>query len=101
MDIKKLKNGDSMEFMLTGRLDTNTAPDLAEAVEACVTDDIRKVTFDFTYLDYISSAGLRVILVTQKKMNSRKGSMVVRHPNEIIWEVFEATGFTDIMKIER
>ena len=97
MEINKLKNGGSMEFKLTGRLDTNTAPELTEAVKICVTEEIGEVIFDFSN---ISSAGLRVILMTQKMMNSRKGSMVVRHPNQIISEVFEATGFTDIMKIE-
>ena len=100
MEINKLKNGGSMEFKLTGRLDTNTAPELTEAVKICVTEEIGEVIFDFSNLDYISSAGLRVILMTQKMMNSRKASMVVRHPNQIISEVFEATGFTDIMKIE-
>lgn len=100
MEINKVKNGRSMEFKLAGRLDTNTAPDLTEEVNASVTEEIEEVIFDFKSLDYISSAGLRVILMTQKMMNSRKGSMVVRHPNQIIAEVFEATGFTDIMTIE-
>ena len=95
-----MKNGGSMEFKLTGRLDTNTAPELTEAVKATATEELSEVIFDFKDLDYISSAGLRVILMTQKLMNSRKGSMVVRHPNQIIAEDFEATGFTDIMKIE-
>lgn len=100
MEIKKTKTGDSLEFKLTGRLDTNTSPDLTAEVETSVKEDIKEVIFDFEQLDYISSAGLRVILMAQKKMNSQNGSMVVRHLNQIILEVFDATGFADIMKIE-
>ena len=101
MDIKTTKNGINVEFALSGRLDTNTAPLLTDEVNATVTDEVWNVVFDFSALDYISSAGLRVILMTQKKMNARQGTMMVRHPNDMIWEVFEATGFSDIMNIER
>lgn len=100
MEIKKVITGNSLEMKLAGRLDTNTAPGLTEEMNTSVTEDIKEVIFDFSKLDYISSAGLRVILLTLKKMNARNGNMIVRHPNEMIAEVFDATGFTDIMKIE-
>lgn len=101
MEIRTKTSGNTVEVALSGRLDTNTAPALTEALNQAVTDEVEAVIFDFAELSYISSAGLRVILQMQKKMNARQGSMTVRHPNDIIWEVFEATGFTEIMQIER
>ena len=62
-------------------------------------DDVKELIFDFSKLEYISSAGLRILLMMQKKM-MKQGSMVIRHVNEIVAEVFEVTGFSDILTIE-
>ena len=98
MTIEKTKNGSALLIALSGRLDTITAPNLeAELKEAL--GGVEELTFDLEKLDYISSAGLRVLLSAQKTMN-RQGSMKVQHPNEIISEIFEVTGFSDILTIE-
>ncbi|MCQ2460522.1 MAG: STAS domain-containing protein [Clostridia bacterium] len=96
MDINKTLNGESLEVALAGRLDTTTAPELEAALEL---DGIKDLALDFSNLEYISSAGLRVILAAQKKMSSQ-GNMVVRNVNDTIREVFEITGFIDILTIE-
>lgn len=98
MTIEKTRNGSALTIALSGRLDTITAPNLeAELKEAL--EGVEELTFDLEKLDYISSAGLRVLLSAQKTMN-RQGSMKVQHPNEIISEIFEVTGFSDILTIE-
>ncbi|MBR0352896.1 MAG: STAS domain-containing protein [Oscillospiraceae bacterium] len=94
---KTIENGSAV-FALEGRLDTNTSPELEEALKS-VFDGISQLTFDFEKLDYISSAGLRVLLSAQKAMNG-KGSMTVKNVNETITEIFEVTGFSDILTIE-
>lgn len=89
---------DKLTISLKGRLDTTTSPEL----EAFLAEHIGGTTllvFDFTELEYVSSAGLRVILSTQKTM-SRQGELVIRNVNDTIMEVFEMTGFADILKIE-
>ena len=83
---------------LEGRLDTVTAPELEEALKDLL-DGTTELIFDFENLEYISSAGLRVLLSTQKIMN-QKGSMKVIHVNETIMEIFDVTGFADILTIE-
>ena len=83
---------------LEGRLDTSTAPELEAAVSNL--DGIKNLEFDFEKLEYVSSAGLRVLLATQKVMNSQ-GGMKITHVNETIMEVFEITGFADILSIEQ
>lgn len=98
LDVKKNLEGSDLEFVLTGRLDTITAPQLEEEVKASI-DDISKLVFDFDGLAYISSAGLRVLLSAQKTMNE-KGSMVVRNVSDEIREIFDVTGFSDILTIE-
>ena len=98
MNIEKQLNGSELTLALTGRLDTTTAPEL----EAVIKENIAGVTnliMDFAGLEYLSSAGLRVILSTQKIMN-KQGEMVIRNVNETINEVFEITGFIDILTIE-
>ena len=98
MTIEKTRNGSALTIALSGRLDTITAPNLeAELKEAL--GGVEELTFDLEKLDYISSAGLRVLLSAQKTIN-RQGSMKVQHPNEIISEIFEVTGFSDILTIE-
>lgn len=84
-------------LILEGRLDTSTAPQLEKEVQGL--DGVTCLRLDFEKLDYLSSAGLRVILIAQKKMN-RCGEMIISHVNETIMEVFEVTGFVDILTIE-
>lgn len=93
---KKFENG-VMDIALEGRLDTTTAPEL-EAETKDLTG-VTALTFDFTNLEYISSAGLRVLLGAQKVM-SKQGGMVIKNVNDTIMEVFEITGFADILSIE-
>ncbi|MBR3474133.1 MAG: STAS domain-containing protein [Oscillospiraceae bacterium] len=98
MKITKKQNASSLEIALEGRLDTTTAPELERAMKESL-DGVSELTMDFEKLEYISSAGLRVLLSAQKKM-SRQGGMKLVHVGEIIMEVFEVTGFTDILTIE-
>ena len=98
MTITKTTEGNTLTVMLEGRLDTVTTPELEKELMGAL-DDIQELTFDFGKLSYISSAGLRVLLSSQKIMNT-KGIMKVVHVNEIIMDIFEATGFTDILTIE-
>jgi len=99
MTIDKKVNGTALEIALEGRLDTMTAPELeAELNQSLGSAD--SLTLDFRKLDYISSAGLRVLLSAHKAM-SAKGGMKVTNVNEIVQEVFEVTGFADILSIER
>ncbi len=94
---QKLENG-KMLLQLIGRVDTTTAPRLEEIIVDCE-KDISEMIMDMAQLEYISSAGLRVILKAQKMMN-RQGKLVLRNVNEAIEEVFEITGFIDILTIE-
>ena len=98
MTINKQKEGTSLTLVLEGRLDTITTPEL-EAVLKEELEDVEALTFDFTALEYISSAGLRVLLSAQKQMN-RQGTMKVTGVGEVIMEIFEVTGFSDILTIE-
>jgi len=98
MNINKELNENELKIELEGRLDTNTSPELENELNKYL-DDISQLTFDFNKLEYISSAGLRVILSTQKIMNT-KGNMVIKNVNDLVMEVFDATGFTDILNIE-
>jgi anti-sigma B factor antagonist len=84
---------------LEGRLDTNTSPQLEDELAGVLDPTVEMLTLDFTNLAYISSAGLRVLLAAQKKMN-RQGEMIIRNANDVIMEVFEVTGFVDILHIE-
>lgn len=98
MQINKQLDGDSLTLVLEGRLDTTTAP-LLEAELKHSVDGITELVFDLDELAYMSSAGLRVLSSAQKVMN-RQGTMVVRNVNETIMEVFEVTGFIDILTVE-
>ena len=98
MTITKTTEGNALTVMLEGRLDTVTTPELEKELMGAL-DDIQELTFDFEKLSYISSAGLRVLLSSQKIMNT-KGTMKVVHINENIMDIFEATGFTDVLTIE-
>ena len=98
LDIKKNQEGSKLEFVLDGRLDTITAPQLEEEIKASL-DGITDLIFNFSGLTYVSSAGLRVLLSSQKTMNE-KGSMVVKNVSDEIQEIFDVTGFSDILTIE-
>ena len=97
MTINKTSNGTELTVALEGRLDTTTAPQL-EAEMKTVLPNVKELTFDFSKLDYISSAGLRVLLSTQKVMN-KQGKMAIRNVKPEIMEIFEVTGFVDILTI--
>ena len=98
MTIDKQLNGRELTLSLTGRLDTTTAPELEAVIKENITG-VTNLVMDFAGLEYLSSAGLRVILSAQKTMN-KQGEMVIRNVNETINEVFEITGFIDILTIE-
>ena len=98
MTITKQSSGGSLTLALEGRLDTGTAPQL-EAVLNASLGGVTELTLDMARLQYVSSAGLRVVLAAQKQMN-RQGHMTVRHVCADIMEVFEMTGFVDILDIE-
>ena len=98
MTIQKTLNGSTLSVTLEGRLDTTTAPLLEAELKASM-DGITELELDFEKLEYLSSAGLRVLLAAQKVMN-KQGKMVIRYVNETIQEVFEITGFIDILTIE-
>ena len=98
MDIQKTKNDTTLTLAIQGRIDTTTAPQLEAEVKADV-ESITELRLDFAGVAYISSAGLRVLLSAQKLMN-RQGRMVLLHVNESVMEIFEVTGFVDILTIE-
>lgn len=98
MTITKKKENTALTIALEGRLDTTTAPELERALNENL-DGVECLTMDLGELAYLSSAGLRVLLSAQKKMN-KQGKMVVKNVNETVLEVFEVTGFTDILTIE-
>lgn len=98
MDIEEHKDGKKLEIKLAGRLNSKNAPKLKEVLENSL-NDVEELTFDLSELIYISSAGLRIILSTQKTMN-KQGSMKVTNVQDIVMEVFESTGFVDILTIE-
>ena len=98
MTILKTLNAPALCLTVEGKLDTTTAPEL-EAVIKNELDGITDLTFDFSKLAYISSAGLRVLLSAQKIMN-KQGNMKITGANEIVMEIFEVTGFSDILTLE-
>ena len=98
MKIEQNKNGNELKIALHGRLDTATAPELEEVIKSSL-DGVTELVLDIEKLDYISSAGLRVLLAAQKVMN-RQGSMVIRNVTPEIMDIFDVTGFVDILNIE-
>lgn len=98
MNITKTKNEAAVELAVEGRLDTTTAPALEAEIKA-LGEDVNSLVLDFEKLEYISSAGLRVLLSAQKLMN-KQGTMKVKNVCDDIQEVFEITGFSDILTIE-
>lgn len=98
MNIVKTAEGKTLNIALEGRLDTTTAPQLEAELKQSISDST-ELNLDFSKLEYISSAGLRVLLAAQKVMN-KQGKMVIRNVNDVISEVFEVTGFSDILTVE-
>ena len=98
MKITETRNEGTLTLALEGRLDTTTAPELEQATKDKL-EGVTELILDLAGLEYISSAGLRILLSLQKAMN-RLGSMKVIHVNEIVSEVFDVTGFSDILTIE-
>ena len=97
MTITKMQNGAELKLTLEGRLDTNTAPELEAELQSSL-DGVTELTMDLEKLEYISSAGLRVLLSTQKTMN-KQGEMKISNVSETVMDVFEVTGFSDILTI--
>ncbi|MFQ8639897.1 MAG: STAS domain-containing protein [Acutalibacteraceae bacterium] len=98
MQINKTQNNTDLIVTLVGRLDTTTAPQLEAELKRSL-DGITGLTLNLAELEYLSSAGLRVILSAQKVMN-RQGKMVVKNANDTVMEIFEITGFSDILNLE-
>ncbi|HJD42169.1 MAG TPA: STAS domain-containing protein [Candidatus Mediterraneibacter quadrami] len=98
MEIQKTLNGTALTVAVEGRLDTTTSPQMEEELRNSI-DGITDLVLDFGKLEYISSAGLRVLLAMQKIMN-RQGKMTLKNVGDVVMEVFEVTGFVDILNIE-
>lgn len=98
LTIHEIKSPMQTTLVLSGRLDTNTAPELEHQLRALL-PETSVLVLDLDALDYISSAGLRVLLVAQKEMNKKKGQLTLMHVHETVLEVLEVTGFTDILTI--
>ena len=99
MEIKKILEGTTLTIQLSGRLDASNAQELTNELNSAL-NGIKDLIFDFTNLKYVASAGLRVLLTAQKRMN-KQGSMKIRNVEDGVMEVFEMTGFADLMDIEQ
>ena len=98
MTIKKTKDGDKLTIAVEGRIDTVTAKEFEQSAVSEL-DGVTQLTLDFSQLNYISSAGLRVLLLLQKTMN-KQGAMKVTGVNETVRDIFEVTGFSEILTVE-
>ena len=98
LNIEKQLQNDALTVSLEGRLDTTTAPALEAELKSAL-DGVKSLTLDLEKLEYISSAGLRVLLYAQKQMNIA-GEMKIKNANETVMEIFDVTGFSDILTIE-
>lgn len=98
MKIDLKRENDVLTISLAGRLDTSTAPELDAALNGAL-EGVKTLYFDFKDLDYLSSAGLRILLITHKTM-SKQGKMILRNVNDLIMETFDMTGFSSILTIE-
>ncbi|MBE5954802.1 MAG: STAS domain-containing protein [Lachnospiraceae bacterium] len=100
MEIKKIQNDSELTIAINGRLDTNAAPKLIAEMDECLVEGVKAFVLDMADCDYVASSGLRAILGAQKKMNSLQGTMVVKNVVSDVMEVFEMTGFADILNFE-
>ncbi len=98
MEINKIKDGTALTIELEGRLDTVSAPQLETELKKGISG-VETLIFDFAKLEYLSSAGLRVLLSSQKVMN-RQGQMIIKNVNSTIADIFEVTGFSEILTVE-
>ena len=94
------KESETLTFNVSGRIDTSNAQDFESGIKAEL-DGITKLILDFADVEYISSAGLRALLSINKVMNSKSGEFIIRKPSEMVYEVFEVTGFADVLTIEQ
>ena len=99
MEIQKILEGTTLTIKLSGRLDASNAQELTNELNTAI-KDVKELIFDFTNLKYIASAGLRVLLTAQKRMN-KQGKMKIRNVEDGVMEVFEMTGLADLMDIEK
>ena len=100
MNITKTQNGETTILTIEGRLDSNTSDTLAAKFAKLFENGANAIVLDFASLVYLSSAGLRVLLAAQKKLIATGGSMLIKNCSEFIYDIFETTGFTNIMQIE-
>lgn len=100
MEINGTKNGEALEVALSGRLDTNTSPELEAYLKENLAD-ITNLVIDLVDVQYVSSAGLRVFLFAHKELAKVGSGLTLRHPNEYIADVLDATGFTEILTVEQ
>ena len=98
MEIKKSQSGEELTLEITGRLDASTAPQLERELNASLTG-VKNLVLNFAQLEYIASAGLRVLLVAQKRMN-KQGKMSIKNVSEEVKEVLDMTGFINFLQIE-
>lgn len=99
MEIQKNLEGTTLTVKVSGRVDASNAQELTNSLNASL-DGVTELIFDFTDLKYVASAGLRALLMAQKRMN-KQGKMIIRHVDETVMEVLEMTGFADLMTIEK
>lgn len=97
MNIDKKQDGGCLTVKVEGRLDTNTSPELEAELQL---DGVKEVAFDFSALEYISSAGLRVLMTVHKSMAASGGAMKILHPNAMVRGVFEITGLDSVFAVE-
>ncbi|HZJ91112.1 MAG: STAS domain-containing protein [Clostridiaceae bacterium] len=100
MEIRRTIGEDTITIEVEGRLDTVTSSQLEQEVSEVFEEEKSNIVFDFTSLEYISSAGLRVLLASQKQVNSLGTEMRIVGANDVVKEIFEITGFSDIMQID-
>ena len=100
MQVKKEINGSEMTAGISGRIDINSSPVLAAELEN-IPEEISTVVLDFSELNYVSSAGLRVIFQLHKRMKERGGNMIIRHVNDFVLEILDSIGFLDVFTVEK
>ncbi len=99
MTVEAKREENELIFKVAGRVDSSTALLLEKEIKDRLETDVTEISMDFSMLDYISSAGLRVLLTTQKIMNKRKGKLIIRNATGIVQEIFKITGFSTILTI--
>ena len=100
MDVTKKQNGSELLLELSGSIDSGTSPELNAVIEQSL-KGVNSLILDFKKIDYISSAGLRVLLATFKTLSGRGGNMIIRYPNQNVMDIFTMTGFDNSLTIEK